>query len=229
MTARAIVISRPILLLFDVDGTLLQAGFQEHNLALKAAVRDICGRYPDTNLIPLAGRTDTEILLDMAKCVGVNADADHLRRMFAAASAEFDRSCSDDVRNLVIPGVRPALDRFRQAGATMGLLTGNIEPIAWRKRTAAGLREFFSFGAFGDESGYRPDLAPLAAGRAGSPVHPRDSYVIGDTPLDIDCGRSCEMHTVAVGTGRYSVAELRAWNPSFVCESLEEFAGWLLG
>ena len=105
----------------------------------------------------------------------------------------------------------------------MGLVTGNIEAIAWHKMAAAGLRQYFSFGAFGDESGRRADLPPLAVSRAGRSFAVDRSYVIGDTPLDIDCGLACGMKTIAVATGRYSIEELRASQPSFACASLPEF------
>ena len=56
----------------------------------------------------------------------------------------------------------------------------------------------------------------------------RDSYVIGDTPRDIDCGAACHMKTIAVATGRYSLADLAACQPTFVCTNLTVFADALL-
>jgi phosphoglycolate phosphatase-like HAD superfamily hydrolase len=110
----------------------------------------------------------------------------------------------------------------------VGLVTGNIQGIAWRKMAAAGLREFFTFGAFGDESGRRADLPPLAVIRAGRQAPSDRVYVLGDTPLDVDCGLACGMKTVAVATGRYSIVELRACYPSLACASLPEFVDALI-
>src|SRR5438876_6508945 len=75
--------------LFDVDGTLLQAGNQVHNESLKAAVEIVCGKPPDTRYIHLAGRTDTEILGEMVTSAGLDMRAELLPQLFAAAVAEF--------------------------------------------------------------------------------------------------------------------------------------------
>ncbi|HEY8693527.1 MAG TPA: HAD hydrolase-like protein [Chloroflexota bacterium] len=214
---------RDAIFLFDVDGTLLQAGSRYHNQSLLAAVEQVRGKPPHAEALALAGRTDTEILLDMVASTGVESTPDLLPRLFEASVLDFDARCPADISDLVIPGVRPTLEALAGEGAAVGLVTGNIQAIAWRKMVAAGLRQFFGFGAFGDESGRRAELPPLAVSRAGRSFEPAHSYVIGDTPLDIDCGLACGMKTVAVATGRYSLDELRACQPSLACANLTDF------
>jgi phosphoglycolate phosphatase len=210
-------------LLFDVDGTLLQAGNRVHHQSLLAAVQGLCGKMPEVDQIALAGRTDTEILREMVASIGAELAPQTLPRLFRAAIEDFEERCPPDISDTVISGVRPALEALVQDKPAMGLVTGNIQAIAWRKMAAAGLRQFFTFGAFGDESGRRADLPPLAISRSGRSAGAGQSYVIGDTPLDVDCGLACGMKTIAVATGRYSIVELRACYPSFVCASLREF------
>jgi phosphoglycolate phosphatase len=214
--------------LFDVDGTLLQAGNRTHNESLRRAVQQVCGTYPYCDTIPLAGRTDSEILADMVASVGADLQAGMLPRLFDVSSADFDRCCPADLSDEVIPGVRETLAALSERREAVGLVTGNIQAIAWRKMDAAGLRSCFGFGAFGDESSHRPDLPPLALQRAGRPFPPSQTYLIGDTPLDIDCGLACGLKTIAVATGRYSLDELRACQPDFLCASLTEFMHALL-
>lgn len=214
---------RDAICLLDVDGTLLQAGSQYHHEALVAAVERVCGHTPDTAGLALAGRTDTEIVLDLIASTGYERGRDILPHVFQTSVEEFEQRCPTDIADLVIPGVLPALERLAEHQAAIGLVTGNLEAIAWRKMSAAGLRRFFSFGAFGNESARRADLPPLAVTRAGGGYAIERTYVIGDTPLDIDCGLACGMKTVAVATGRYSIIELRACYPSFACGSLVEF------
>ncbi|HEX6512907.1 MAG TPA: HAD hydrolase-like protein [Chloroflexota bacterium] len=209
--------------LFDVDGTLLQAGNPYHHQAMVAAVAEVCGTMPDVDQVALAGRTDTEILKEMVARAGASLEPETLPRLFKASINEFERLCPADLTDQVITGVVPALEALFEADALMGLVTGNIEQIAWRKLAAAGLRRFFRFGAFGDESGRRADLPPLAVSRAGRSFQRQDSFVIGDTPLDIDCGLACGMRTIAVATGRYSIDQLRECQPYFACRDLPEF------
>jgi phosphoglycolate phosphatase len=214
--------------LFDVDGTLLQAANRVHNEALRTAVSGVCGTYPGLDTVPLAGRTDSEILADMMDSVGARLEPGMLQRLFDIASTEFEARCAPDLSSEVIPGVWETLTALYEAHAAIGLLTGNIEAIAWRKMSAAGLGKFFGFGAFGDESARRADLPPLAIERAGHWFSPGSSYLIGDTPLDIDCGLACGLKTIAVATGRYSLEDLRAVQPFFACADLRDFLEALL-
>ena len=61
---------------------------------------------------------------------------------------------------------------------------------------AAGLK----FGAFADDHHLRNELGPFARARAkehhGEEFPPERIYVIGDTPLDIECGRAFGAKTV---------------------------------
>lgn len=211
-----------------MDGTLLQAGNRIHNEAMRKAVEQVCGTYPTVDTIPLAGRTDTEILADMVTSVGAKREPDMLGRLFEISTAEFEAACPPDISGEVIPGVRETLAALADRQAAIGLVTGNIQAIGLRKMAAAGLRQYFGFGAFGDESARRADLPPLALERAGRWFSPERSYLIGDTPLDIDCGLACGIKTIAVATGRYSLDELRAAQPYFACAALPEFLEALL-
>ena len=60
------------------------------------------------------------------------------------------------------PGVPPVLDRLTRQGVLLGLVTGNLTRIGWRKLERAGLRGFFRFGAFGEMAKTRAGLAKIA-------------------------------------------------------------------
>ncbi len=216
------------LFLFDVDGTLLAAGMRAHHEAVQVAVRELCGVDVDSSQFVLAGRTDTEILTEMLIAGGVAAPAQRLQAAFQSAVQYFRTVLDEDISDIVLPGVRETLDRLRTEGGVMGLVTGNIEAIAWTKMKAAGLAEYFAFGAFGNESAVRADLPPRAVQRSGRAFPAERTYVIGDTPRDVDCGRASGMQTVAVATGRFSLAELRECEPTFACENLLELVDALL-
>src|SRR5690606_28702848 len=84
---------------------------------------------------------------------------------------------------------------------------------------------FFPFGGFGDQCLDRVDLVREAAARGeawrGHAIHAADTYVIGDTPRDVEAGRAAGFRTVAVATGRYSVEELGRTGADLV---IEDFA-----
>lgn len=204
-----------MLLLFDIDGTLLSGATAEHADALHAAVHRVHGidvaRRP-ARFDP-AGRTDGEIARVLLLGAGISAAriderADAVREACCAAYA---RLCPPDLSAMVLPGI-PALLQWlaSQPGVRLSLLTGNFEPVARLKLLRAGIGQWFATGqgAFGSDSEDRAALPAIARRRAGS--YPRErTLVIGDTPRDIACAQADGVRCAAVATGRYSVADLR--------------------
>jgi phosphoglycolate phosphatase len=69
-------------------------------------------------------------------------------------------------------------------------------------------------------------LLPRALARihacGGPAVHPSESVVIGDTPLDIACAAASGARSVAVATGSYRADALRAAGADVVLEDLAD-------
>ena len=185
------------LLLFDIDGTLVDTG----GAGLRAFARILHEHFGTSDGllgIPLAGRTDRAILADALARVAPDHDADEawLRRF----SERYVVALADELekpspRKRLLPGVVEALDRIAGLnGSHLALLTGNFRRGAEVKLGHFGLWDRFAFGAYGDDSVARNDLFPVAmvrAREAGLAVRdPRDVVVIGDTPHDVACARS---------------------------------------
>lgn len=208
----------PTLLLFDIDGTLLGGASHAHSLAMREALRRVHGIEPIAVSTPIdpAGRTDGEIARLLALAAGVSAK--RIDELAGAVREEccrlYDELCPRDLSKTVLPGVAALLEALkRRADVRLALLTGNFEPVARRKLSAAGLGEHFPAGqgAFGSDSEDRAALPAIARRRAGSDgrPHPRErTIVIGDTPRDILCARADSLRCLAVATGAYSAPEL---------------------
>jgi phosphoglycolate phosphatase-like HAD superfamily hydrolase len=109
-----------------------------------------------------------------------------------------------------VPGIPDVLDWLGgRRGATLGLVTGNYEPIGRLKLRLAGIGKWFASapGAFGSDSEDRAALPGIARRRAGH-VRREDAVVIGDTPRDIACARADGVRCVAVTSGQYGADEL---------------------
>jgi phosphoglycolate phosphatase-like HAD superfamily hydrolase len=213
------------LLLFDVDGTLLTT----HGLgreSVEAALLALHGRPISSERVAFSGKTDPQIFreilreeveaaaLDEAVAAALAAYQAEMRRRIAAAEV------------VMLPGVRSLLGHLAETDAALGLLTGNLQPMAYLKLTRLGLDGFFPFGAFGSDHADRNRLPEVAAARAeahtGRRFAGRDVVVIGDTPLDVACGRRSGAFTVAVATGHYDRDALAAHAPDLLLDSLEE-------
>jgi phosphoglycolate phosphatase-like HAD superfamily hydrolase len=195
-----------LLLLFDIDGTLLQGAAEEHALALRQAAGDAHGVSLLSTEVEVAGRTDRAIVRDM---LGGSVDAE----WETAAVAAYERLCPADLSDRVAPGMLELLRSLeaRPDDFRLALLTGNLEAIARLKLARAGVGEFFASGqgAFGSDDEDRARLPAIARGRASSPPWPRErTVVIGDTPRDIACARADDVRVAAVATGMYGVGAL---------------------
>lgn len=207
-----------MLLLFDIDGTLLLEGATPVGKAMSAALEEVHGVDASAirTHIATSGRTHGEIaraiLLDAGVCLArVDFLADEVRERCCEAWA---RLAPDDLSGAVLPGVLELLDWL--AGlhdVKLGLLTGNYEPIARLKVARAGIGRFFPAGqgAFGSDAEDRTALPAIARRRAGTcrtPYPRHETIVIGDTPRDISCARADGLRCVAVASGPFGAEAL---------------------
>ena len=205
---------RPLLLLFDIDGTLLVGGAVEHARALREAAARVHGLESlDGHEVEVAGRTDASIMRDLVRLAGVDESVvdDRWPEVRDAAVAAYEALVPDDLSDRVAPGVVELLEAVadRPGEFRLALLTGNLEPIARRKLAAAGINHYFEpgQGGFGSDHHSRAELPAIARARAGD--WPRErTVVIGDTPRDIACARADEVRVAAVATGLFSVEQL---------------------
>jgi phosphoglycolate phosphatase-like HAD superfamily hydrolase len=179
------------------------------------ALREVYGiTDPRGAKVEAAGRTDVEIARDISLLSGVSAERfDDGRDDFRAACvAAYARLCPRDLSGYVAPGVPGVLDALHaRDGVTLGLLTGNLEPVARLKLARAGLREYFEpwVGGFGSDNEDRTELPAIARARAGG--YPRaQTVIIGDTPRDIACARADGLRCIAVATGPFTPEQLSA-------------------
>jgi phosphoglycolate phosphatase len=206
-----------VLLLFDIDGTLLVRATDDHRDAVYAAVRRVWHvRHPEAARVEAAGRTDPEIARAILLQSGVSADRIDAGMVAfkRAAAEEYAQLCRSDLTGFVAPGVVELLEELAsRPGMRLALVTGNLEPIARLKLARAGIGGFFEHdqGGFGSDHEDRTELPAIARARAGprgAPYPREQTAVIGDTPLDIACARADGVRCFAVTTGSYGADQL---------------------
>ncbi len=216
------------LVLFDIDGTLLRRAGEHHRQALVEAIRRTTGAETTTQDVPVAGMLDRDILTVMMTRAGMKPG--QIRRampeVVERAQSIYVASAPVLARK-VCPGVRRLLGILARRGAVMGLVTGNLTRIGWRKMERAGLRPYFRFGAFAELAKDRAGLVRVAirqARREGWIAPGSNISLIGDHPNDVRAAQSNGIRSVAVATGLASIEELRSHRPDLALSDLRSLA-----
>src|SRR5207249_2127637 len=180
------------------------------------------------------GKTDPQIVRELLALAGHPGAADEAciaavcRRYVELLSAELAKPARATRLMVGIVELLAALEPHERASrACVGLLTGNLAPGAALKLQSAGLDPArFRVGAFGSDSHRRADLPAVAARRAaaltGRAFLGEDVVLVGDTPEDVACGRPIGARALAVATGFYDVAALRAAGAARVFATLAD-------
>jgi len=228
------------LLLFDIDGTLLGTDGAGRR-AIHRALMDHAGTPGVVPGYRLDGKTDPQIVRELLALGGHPRHEDRAlvgeicERYVTHLAEELARSGQATRAMPGVPALLQALEPLEDRGQVMvGLLTGNVAGGAALKLRAAGLRpERFAVGAYGLDGHHRPDLPPVALARAaerlGRPVRGADTWIIGDTPADVACGRPVGARALAVATGSYRVEELRETGAELVFADLSDTDAVLRG
>lgn len=215
------------LVLWDIDGTLVNTA-GHGRAAFMEAFEAVTGRAPDRDDVPMAGRTDHAISLDLLDRNGFSEPEGMLQPMFEQLhNALLRRRELMKAQGHPQPGVREALAALGERdGVLQSLLTGNIEPNAEMKLAVFDLHSLVDLriGGYGSDHGTRSELVGVARRKArelhGVDVPAADTVVIGDTPLDVDAAHAAGARAVAVATGPYAAEELEQASPEAVLEDV---------
>ena len=214
------------LVLFDIDGTLVRRAGPHHREALVHGIRRVTGLETTTEGIPVQGMLDPVILTQMMQRAGMKRAQIRkaLPEVQSAAERFYLRVCPV-LRDKHCPGVEPLLEKLSRRGMLLGLVTGNLTRIGWRKLQRAGLRDYFRFGAFGEMAKTRGGLARLAireARRKKWVGRQTSIALIGDAPQDIQAARENRIRAVSVKTGITPPADLEALHPDYLLRDLRD-------
>jgi HAD superfamily hydrolase (TIGR01549 family) len=224
-----------MLVLFDIDGTLLKRLPNEegsHRISTKEEAFMVMvkklwsldrGLYTSVIGKNLRGMTDFEIILELTTRMGVtrNEVLERMQEVKRVLIDEFDRLESTRKASSeyeVLPGVRELLSELRELGVKLGLATGNLKHFATYKLELLGLDRFFSMGGFGDDSLERSEIVAGAVKEGNE----EKSYLVGDTPRDILAAQACDIGVVAVATGGHSYEELASYSPGLLVRDLTD-------
>lgn len=213
------------LVLFDIDKTLI-VGSKVHYNALKRAISEVYRIDDPPSLKDLQGMTDLKIIY--TTLIEENFDKKTIKSGLDECMKLMYLNFKDSLKNndlTVLGGVIELLKEFKRLEIHMGLVTGNMESIAWLKMEKVGLKDYFEFGAFGDRAMERSSIVGRAlelTNRRYGRFNKENIFLIGDTPRDILGGQKFGIHTVGVATGDFSYEKLKNSGAEYVFDNLEE-------
>jgi phosphoglycolate phosphatase-like HAD superfamily hydrolase len=216
------------LVLFDIDGTLLHTGGAGIKAFAMAFAHEF-GVRDGPERLKFAGRTDVSLVREAFTNHGIEPSRANFDRFFAVYLS-FLRKLIVECKGGACRGVL----EFHQAllarpePPLLGLLTGNIKQGAQIKLERYQLWDKFAFGGFADDHEERDQIAAVAhqrgSARLGRVVRGEEVLVIGDTPLDIRCGRAIGAKVLAVASGGATLEELRPHRPDWAVADLSQIS-----
>lgn len=214
---------KKILVLFDVDHTLLTAGDFHWRAYELAFLKVFNVKIPD-NFPPWYGYTDLQIIYSLMELYHIMRDERKAHEIIMIMVEEFAKM--DLTGSKLLGGVEELLRGLQDYdNIILGLVTGNIEDIAYAKLRHLRIDEYFILGGFGGISEIRSELVKDAIRKAEQQfgkIDKKDVFVIGDTTGDIKAARGAGVNVISVCTGDESSELLKSFGPDFIFSDLKD-------
>lgn len=214
-------------ILFDIDGTLLNVNRNFMRPMIEQLLTSLSIDPSIVNTIRYSGRTDSAIFRDLL------GEFKNDQELFETLKQKYITALRQELvpeHVTVLKGAEESIDYLTEKRVPIGLLTGNFKESAYVKLKAAGLDQYFSFGAFGcnhSNRNYLPEEAEkVYVKQSGRNIEKKNYIIIGDTPNDIECARYFGATSVAVATGDFPLPELAKHEPDLILESLSSPEMW---
>lgn len=197
--------SRPRLVVFDVDGTLVDS--QNHICAAMDEAFGAIGRStpPRHEVLSIVGLS---LPLAMARLLpGVK---EHLTATaIEAYKAAFGRLRADGLSPL-FPGARAALDALAERDdILMGIATGKSRRGLDHIIEAHGLAGYFATRQVADDHPSKPHPSMLLAALDEAGVAAADAAMLGDTTYDVEMAHAAGVTAIGVGWGYHAPDALK--------------------
>jgi phosphoglycolate phosphatase-like HAD superfamily hydrolase len=217
------------LLIWDIDGTLIDSKGSGRR-AMDNTFLHLYNIEEGFKEVNMAGRLDYRILKNALEINDIKEE--NMARFFEKYEEMLKQELSLNTSSRVLPGINEIFDTtLNQKNLFHVLGTGNCERGARLKLLHLGLNKYFKIGGFGDEDAERWEIIEKAVEEAKDfykiDFLEKDIYVIGDTPLDIECGKILGLKSVAVATGWSSYEDLKKFEPDYLFKSFEDFEEFL--
>jgi phosphoglycolate phosphatase len=205
---------------FDIDGTLVTFEFDIAGTR-QTLIAELAKRGFDTT--GLGMRTPTQLIVDQARSQiesgRIRADFQELRRSLYSILDGFEMASASAA--IVFPQTRSTLDHLLAKGVRLAVLTNSGRRAASELLTRSGIRDCFEFVLTRDDvDAMKPRPEGLEKAVSMLKIPAQRVYYVGDSLFDIAAAKKAGLKVVAIATGNYSEAALRAEGADYVIPSI---------
>ncbi|MEK7247281.1 MAG: HAD family hydrolase, partial [Chloroflexota bacterium] len=193
------------------------------SLAFNRAFNEMFGVTDGFARVEFSGRTDRFILQGGLAEHGIEGGVDQHLTAFTRRYYQLLPESIAQRDGYLMPGFPELLAALRDAGARLGLATGNFSQAATIKLRHYGIDGYFDGGGFGEVSTERADVVAAAIRNVANGAASTDILVVGDTPHDITSALENKVGAVGVATSNFTTEELSSAGAHNV---FQDFADW---
>jgi pyrophosphatase PpaX len=184
--------------LFDLDGTVIDTGAIILASMRHAAETVVGGSYTDEQLMAAVGGPGLESQMEALDPSRV----DELVRVYRAHNEPLHETIS------VCAGMDVVLDQLKDRGHRLGIVTAKRRLTVDLAFARIPIEHLFDTVVGGDETEkHKPDPEPLllALGRMGADA--ADAVYVGDSPFDMQAAKAAGLYAIGVSWGKIHTAD----------------------
>lgn len=210
--------TRPRLILFDMDGTLVDS---QH--VIVDCMRIAYGGYGLTapareEILGIVGLSLHEAVLSLSP----DMDPGRVPDVVAAYKNGFVARRAQGVVVPLYEGAEACLRHLHAVPeAVLGVATGKARRGVDHTVDSHGLHGLFTTVQTADDHPSKPHPSMVLTACAQTGIAPEDTVIIGDTSFDMDMGRAAGVGTIAVSWGYHGRDRLAASGPDHVVEDFD--------
>jgi len=200
--------------LFDLDGTVIDSG-AIILASMRHAAKEVLGaEVPDEELMAAVGGPGLEAQMHALA-------PDRVEELVTVYRAH-NEPLHDEL--VCCPGIDDVLVQLRDEGRRLGIVTAKRRTTVELAFAKVPLGHLFETVVGGDETErHKPDPAPLRLALERLGAGPNEAAYVGDAPFDIQAAKAAGLFSVAVAWGGIHARErLEAEEPDAVVDTAEE-------
>ena len=206
--------TRPLAVLFDLDGTLIDT----IDLLLECARHTFEGRTPAPTDEEWIAGIGTPLRKQFAAYTTSDEEVEELAQRYRAYQREHhDRLTS------AFPGVLETLTELERRGHPMGIVTSKSNEMMDRGLEWVGIMRHMRIRVGMDNAKrHKPDPHPVEVALEELGYSPDEALFLGDSPHDIASGNAAGVITVAALWGPFTREQLEPYHPSRYLERITD-------